>query len=270
MNNNIKQIIRKKKSIKTPIKTPIKSPIKSPIKTPIEQIQQIMSEAINMDEYIHSTCKFNNMVIKNWLFKKDDECYTLSYKYGVIPLYKGNFKIDEWKLKNNNTLYTFKINNINDKIKEILVNLDDFKKNYIEMNNVIDIIKLSPLKEVTFKINDVIGWNIKNECKITIDIFDINKTLVTFKNEDPKIYNKKQLLAFVKSKSEILKKILEKILNEKILNEKILNEKILNENELNENELNELLKNVSMYIKKPLKERYESQSCKKFKKEEWD
>ena len=241
----------------------------------------ITPDTLNISHFIHSSSYVGNLIIKKWYFLKDKKECVLHYE----TFYNKSIN-DRWYYNNAVVLQK----NLNVFIKDNRVYLQTQLDTYNSILCTINII--SCILGDPYITHIEVGWSLqktqeqKNNLflKIILDRFNINNCLVFYK-EQTEIMTNKKLLEFVKENTQFFKELKDeiKIFNSiKFLELQEKNKQLLIQKTIDDELINIELKNklkqyekkkrpCSLYINRPLKEIYETISCKKFpEKNEWD
>ncbi len=251
----------------------------------------IMQNALTqLDSYRHSSSTSNNKsgvsIKKIWIYYQNSKMMKLTYFHKSMNILSIN-KCSGIREDTNMVYHNMYYENIEDKYQQEIVDMNtwlndnlqfiiDSNKTADKMNQVIQLIT-QELGEYNFASMYDVGWSIPSIFKLTVEIYTGN-IILNYKNKDTKLTDKKIKLFLQKNKDNILnakQKEHQKYLNkleatreeERIrkLEEKTVMLKII------EDDTHDSTKRVgfkshstSLFIKKSLKQRYESQACKPF------
>ncbi len=271
------------KMIKTPIVFDLYPKVKLPtiIEEPENiQIQTDTPSTLNLNHFIHSTSCGDNWIKKDWNFIKNNIIYILSYKTFI------NNVNDNWYCNNE------KIVDLTNFVKDNKIYLENYLETWNILQKTTNIISLI-LGDPYITYNEI-GWHLQQGSKknnditiflrIVLDKFNIDNCVVFYKEHTETMTNKNLLefinfntIDFQQLKNQIQTYNSIKFLKSKEIRKQQLIQDTIN-NELHNLELTNKLKQYekikrpcSLYIIRPLKEIYETISCKKFpKKNYWE
>lgn len=237
----------------------------------------ITLDTLNISHFIHSTSYVGYLIIKKWYFLKDKKECVLHYE----TFYNKNIN-DKWYYNKEIVLQK----NLNVFIKDNRVYLQTQLDTYNSILCTINII--SCILGEPYITHIEVGWSLQKKqkffLKIILDRFNINNCLVFYK-EQTEIMTNEKLLEFVKENTQFFKELKDEIKifnsikflelqekNKQQLIQKTIDDELINielKNKLKQYE--KIKRPCSLYINRPLKEIYETISCKKFpEKNEWD
>jgi len=263
--------------IKTRLPT-IKEELIEPKK--LENTQYITPDTLNISHFVHSTSCLANLIIKKWYFLKDKKECVLHYQ-----TYDKDIG-DRWYYNQENILQC----NLNKLIEDNRMYLQNQLDTYNSILCTINII--SSILGDPYITHIEVGWSLQKKeqekktvfLKIILDKFNGDNCLVFYK-EQTEIMTNEKLLEFVKENSLYFKELKNEIKtfnSIKLLELQEKNKQLLIQKKIDNQLINIELKNklkqyekktrpCSIYINRPLKEIYETISCKKFpEKNEWD
>jgi len=219
-----------------------------------------------LEEFIHSNILIDNIIVKSWIYYKDNSICKLEYHNNTFNDIKNNKIFETERYYNITHEFTESIQSIDDwldnnKCYFIDAN-DNYKKSIITIEwiktHLGNYTKITPYKCI---------WYIHNVMTLTVHLYK-NEIVLNYKNNNT-ILNDKKLTSFIEKNKNTILYAQNKIKQQSIQKIQTTQQHNLNINNITNINLNNSAtiatvktKPVNFYIKRSLKERYEIQACK--------